>query len=155
MPLTTPPAKGKAQTQRARSGGPPAAANRATGSRVSSVKALIRSASSNRLTAVVDSGLGKRRHAGMAGDGRTQQRNHQGRRRGFAESHAEIQQRMQPKRFGQGAMSSLGGEVSQPGVVERIPPQPGQGRRGGGADETIQQHGNAVLPRGQRGTENG
>lgn len=75
--------------------------------------------------------------------------------RPFAKAHAEIEQRVEVKLFEKQAVTRFGGLMSRYRMIERIFAELRQGRHGGRADKTIEQNGNAQMPRGKSSAENG
>src|SRR5206468_8165404 len=63
--------------------------------------------------------LGERRHAGMTGDRRLEDRDGERRAGGLAQPHAEIEQRPLAERLEQAAMARLGRAMGDLAVVER------------------------------------
>src|SRR3990170_1968399 len=100
-------------------------------------------------------GFGKRRHAGVAGKRGAQHEHGDRAARPFAKPHAEIEQRRKAERFEQKAVARFGRSMARQSMVERTGAKLVQGRHGGGAHEAVEQHGNAPMPRRERGTENG
>src|SRR5215468_12528545 len=66
-----------------------------------------------------DPRLGERRHAGMTGDRRLEDRDGERRARRLAQPHAEIEQRPLAERLQQAAMARLGRAVGHLAMVER------------------------------------
>src|SRR5262249_58669645 len=79
-----------------------------------------------------------RRHAGVAGERGAQDRDRDGGAGGFAETHAEIEQRREAELVQQRAVGGLGRNVGSARVVERVVAQPPQRRDRRGADEPVE-----------------
>jgi hypothetical protein len=68
----------------------------------------------------------------------------------FAEPHAEIEQRREPKCGKQPAMAGLGRDMPGQRMGQSRRVQLLQRRRRGRADKTVEQHGNFFVTRGER-----
>ena len=99
-------------------------------------------------------GFGKRRHAGVAGECGAQHQHGDRGARAFAEPHAEIEQRGKAELFEQEPWPASA-DLGPPALVERIDAKLGQGRNGGGAHEAVEQRWDALMPRRERGAEDG
>jgi hypothetical protein len=89
----------------------------------------------------------------VAGERGAQDQRRDGGARGFAEPHAEVEERLEAKLIEQRAVAGFGRNMARHGMRERVGAQPGQGRERGGRDEPVDQHRNARPPRGERRAE--
>jgi hypothetical protein len=89
----------------------------------------------------------------VAGEGGPHQQGGERRARGFAEPHAEIEQRGEAKLVKQDAVAGFGRHMRRERVGEAIPVELRERRHGGGADKAVEQHRDAPLPRRERGAE--
>ena len=75
--------------------------------------------------------------------------------RPFAQSHAEIEQRLLADLRQKTAMRWLGGAMGRHAMVQRIGPDAVENGGGGGCHIAIDQHWNALQPRGKDGARHG
>ena len=89
----------------------------------------------------------------MAGKRRAQKQHTDRGRRGLAEPHAQVKDRLETELVEQGTMAGFGRNVRGQGMVERIGPHAGERRHRGGANKTVEQHWNSASARGERGAQ--
>ncbi len=85
----------------------------------------------------------------MAGQRRAQQQDGDARPRGFAEPHVEIEQRIEAEFAKQRPVAGFGGDMSRAAMIQDACLQTRERDDGRGRDESVEQHGNVMTPRGE------